>query len=278
MEHLMGRIHATNYLYFKADELDAEGTGHNKPLYITVRCKDCIIGKVLVDNGSTLNVLPKHILKEMSIDEPHMKPSTMMARAYDGSPRPIIGTIEVELYVGPQMFLVTLQVMDIHHSYSMLLGRPWIHAAGAVASSLHQCLKYIMNGMLVTVKAEETVSMIKNVAVPIIEADDCKDNNIHAFEIMNTDWVPENTVLRRLRILEAARMATQCFLERGIPFQYNPIVGVPEGVDPAKMTCADQRFGLGYKPNKVNHRWAVGRRRERRIARIEEREPEEEKL
>jgi len=62
------------------------------------------------------------------------------------------------------MFLVTLQVMDIHHSYSMLLGRLWIHAAGAVTSSLHQCLKYIMNGMLVIVKAEETVYMIKNVA------------------------------------------------------------------------------------------------------------------
>jgi hypothetical protein len=57
MEHLVGRIHATNYLYFTADELDAEGTGHNKPLYITVRYKDCIIGKVLVDNGSALNVL-----------------------------------------------------------------------------------------------------------------------------------------------------------------------------------------------------------------------------
>ena len=278
MEHLVGRIHATNYLYFTADELDAEGTGHNKPLYITVRCKDCIIGKVLVNNGSTLNVLPKHILKEMTIDESHMKPSTMMARAYDGSPRPIIGTLEVELYVGPQMFLVTLQVMDIHPSYSMLLGRPWIHAAGAVASSLHQCLKYIINEMLVTVKAEETVSMIKNVSVPFIEADDCKDNNIHTFEIVNTDWVPENTVLRRPRISEAARMATQCFLERGIPFQYNPIAGVPEWVNSAKMTYVDQRFGLGYKPNKEDHRWAAGRRREKRMARIEGRESEEEKL
>ncbi|XP_052304654.1 uncharacterized protein LOC127904525 [Populus trichocarpa] len=101
MEHLVGRIHATNYLYFTADELDAEGTGHNKPLYITVRCKDCLVGKVLIDNGSALNVLPKHMLEEMPIDESHIKPSTMMARAYDGSPRPIIGTLEVELYVGP---------------------------------------------------------------------------------------------------------------------------------------------------------------------------------
>ena len=89
--------------------------------------------------------------------------------------------------MGPQVFLVTLQVMDIHPSYSMLLGRPWIHAAGAVISSPHQCLKYISNGVLVTVKAEETISMVKNVAVPFIEADDCVDGNLHAFEVVNTE-------------------------------------------------------------------------------------------
>ena len=139
--------------------------------------------------------------------------------------------------------------MDIHPSYSMLLGRPWIHAVGAVASSLHQCLKYIMNGMLVIVKAKKTVSMIKNVVVPFIKPDGCKDNNVHAFEIVNTDWVPENTVLRRPRILEAARMASLYFLDHGIPLQYNLIVGIPEGVNPTRMKKANQRFGLGYKPN-----------------------------
>jgi hypothetical protein len=48
----------TNYLYFTADELDVKGIRHNKPLCITTRCKDCLIGKVLVDNGSALNMLP----------------------------------------------------------------------------------------------------------------------------------------------------------------------------------------------------------------------------
>jgi archaellum biogenesis ATPase FlaH len=32
MEHLVARIHAANYLYFTEDELDAKGTGHNKPM------------------------------------------------------------------------------------------------------------------------------------------------------------------------------------------------------------------------------------------------------
>jgi len=36
MEHLVGRIHAANYLYFTEDEMDVKGTGHNKPLYVTI--------------------------------------------------------------------------------------------------------------------------------------------------------------------------------------------------------------------------------------------------
>jgi len=216
-----------------------------------------------------------HILKEMLVDESHMKPSSLMARAYDGSPRQIIGTLEVELYMGPQMFLITLQVMDIYPSYNILLGRTWIHAAGAVASSLHQCLKYIMNGMLITVKAEETVSMIKNMAIPFIEAEDCRDGNIHAFEIMNAERVPEGAVLRKPRIPETAKMAAKYFLKNEASFQCNPETEMPRLI---KLKCANQRFGLGYKPKKDDYKWVTQIKREARMARIEGREPEEEEL
>jgi hypothetical protein len=108
MEHFVGRIQASNYVYFTEDELSPDGTRHNKPLYITVHCRDILIEKVLIDNGSALNVQPMYMLKEMPVDESQMKPSSLMARAYDGSPRQIIGTLEVELYVGSQMFLITL--------------------------------------------------------------------------------------------------------------------------------------------------------------------------
>jgi hypothetical protein len=45
-----------------------------------------------------------------------------------------------------------------------------------------------MNRMLIIVKAEKTVSMIKNVVVSFIEVEDCRDGNIHAFEIMSVEW------------------------------------------------------------------------------------------
>jgi hypothetical protein len=39
--------------------------------------------------------------------------------------------------------------------------------------------------MLVTVKGEETISIIRNIVVPFIKVEYCKDENIHAFKIIN---------------------------------------------------------------------------------------------
>jgi hypothetical protein len=69
-------------MYFTKDELDLDSTQHNKQLYITVWSKDVLICKVLINNGSILNVLPKHMLREISVDESHIRPS-----AYDNSLR-----------------------------------------------------------------------------------------------------------------------------------------------------------------------------------------------
>jgi hypothetical protein len=80
------------------------------------------------------------------------------------------------------------------------------------------------------------------------------------------------------RISGAARRAAQWFLECKISFQHNPVTENLEKVNLIMMKCANQRFGLGYEPKKEDHRWAAGRRRERRMARIQGREPEEEEL
>lgn len=83
---------------------------------------------------------------------------------------------------------------------------------------LHQCLKYIMIRMLMTIKAEETLTMVQNMTIPYIEVEGSKDGNLHAFEIVNTNWVLENSVLRKLVISEATRMTTKYFLRHRFPF------------------------------------------------------------
>jgi len=62
MEYMNCRIQALSYLYFIVDELDPEITGQNKLLYIKIQCIDVLIGNVMVDNDSILNMLPTHML------------------------------------------------------------------------------------------------------------------------------------------------------------------------------------------------------------------------
>src|ERR1051325_3844820 len=47
--------------------------------------------------------------------------------------------------------------MDVQASYRCLLGRPLIHEAGAVTSTLHQKLKFVTNGKLVTISGEQAL-------------------------------------------------------------------------------------------------------------------------
>jgi hypothetical protein len=108
--------------------------------------------------------------------------------------------------------------LDIHPFYNTFLGRPWIHTTRVVAFSLYQWLKYTMKRMLINVKDEKTIFMIKNVVVPFIEAEDCRDKNIYSFKIVNAKWVSKGTMLRKLKVFETVKMAANCFLKHGVSF------------------------------------------------------------
>ena len=65
------------------------------------------------------------------------------------------GEVDIPIKVGTQTFNSTFYVMDIRPLYSCLLGRPWIHNVDVVTSTLHQMLKYPVQGKIITVHGEE---------------------------------------------------------------------------------------------------------------------------
>ena len=67
-ENMVTSILVTNQLTFSDDELPPEGRGHIKALYISVKANDRIVSKVLIDNGSALNVCPLSTLEKLDID------------------------------------------------------------------------------------------------------------------------------------------------------------------------------------------------------------------
>ena len=101
------------------------------------KVKDCTLPKVLIDNGSSLNVMPLSTLMRLLVDRSYMKHTKTVVRAFDGTMREVIRKIEIEVQIGPCTFNVEFQVMDISPSYNCLLERPWIHIVGVVPSILH---------------------------------------------------------------------------------------------------------------------------------------------
>ncbi|XP_069148037.1 uncharacterized protein [Solanum lycopersicum] len=104
--------------------------------------QDKVINKALVDAGSGLNICPLSTLTRLGVDSAKIQTWKMNVRAFDGSQSGTIGEITLDMLIGPVTFPIALQILDIPSSYNLLLGRPWIHMAGAVPSTLHQCLMF----------------------------------------------------------------------------------------------------------------------------------------
>ncbi|RVW18912.1 hypothetical protein CK203_106907 [Vitis vinifera] len=66
--------------------------------------------------------------------------------------REVMGTLMIDLQIGPATFSTLFQVLRIPTSFNLLLGRPWIHVAGAIPSSLHQKVKFIHDGQTLEIE------------------------------------------------------------------------------------------------------------------------------
>lgn len=127
-----------------------------------------IPSRVLVDTGFSLNVLPKN---------------SLIVRAFDGSQRSVIGEVDLPIKIGPYTFFVAFYIMDIYPTYSCLLG--------AVTSTLHRKLKFIVNGKLITIDGEEDILVNQLSSFRYIEVGgEIHKTPFQAFKIVNMIMAP----------------------------------------------------------------------------------------
>ncbi|XP_071905667.1 uncharacterized protein [Coffea arabica] len=135
--HVVEHVLASNQISFSDEDLTAEGIEHNKALYISVRCNGKLLPRVLIDNGSALNICPWNTLVKLGFQEAKLRPSATVIRGFDGAKRESMGEVDLVLEIGLAQFQFICQVMDFSSAYNILLGRPWIHTSGAIPSSLY---------------------------------------------------------------------------------------------------------------------------------------------
>ena len=73
-------------------------------------------------------------------------------RAYDDSTRSMKGTFVALVKTGPIEVVVEFTVLDILVTYALLLGKPWYHVLEGVPSTVHQKMKFLLDGEVITIK------------------------------------------------------------------------------------------------------------------------------
>ena len=126
---------------------------HNKPLYVEAKVNELGVRKALVDNGASVNLMPKNVFDTLPHGQERLILHEVILSGFDSNKSKTMGHIMVDLKVGPIRGPTRFHVLEEETSYHLLLGRPWIHAHSCVPSTLHQCLKANIKGMIVHINA-----------------------------------------------------------------------------------------------------------------------------
>ncbi|XP_052875470.1 uncharacterized protein LOC128280883 [Gossypium arboreum] len=268
LDRLVNNISADNFIFFNDDEIPLGGMGSTKALHITTRCKGYTLPGVLIDNGSALNVLPLSTLKRLPVDSSHMKTCLNVVRAFDGTERNVMGRIELPLQIGPSTYEIDFLVIDIKPSYNCLLGRPWIHSAGAVPSSLHQKLKLITEGRLVTINAEEDIIASVTSNAPYVGTDDeAIECSFRSLELNKSTFVVEGNKVPTPDFPKPQEWDYNRWLGRSLAVERTWKKPTRKGQSTYAHGQRD-RFGLGFKPDARQKKEEQEKKRERRRARL----------
>ena len=137
--------------------------------------------------------------------------------------------------------------MDINPPYSYLLGRPWIHSVGVVPSTLHQKLKFVVEGHLVIVLGEQNILVSCPSSIPYVEvAEESFEIAFQSFEVVSISFV--DSFSGQPCLSDTAVIVARVMLGNG----YEPGMGL--GKDNGGITSLISakgnrgKFGLGYKP------------------------------
>ncbi|RDY05275.1 hypothetical protein CR513_10914, partial [Mucuna pruriens] len=212
-----------------------------------------MIARVLIDNGSSLNVMPKTTLDKLYSTGSQLRTSAVMVKAFDGSKREVMGEITLPIRIGPTTFDITFQVMDIRLAYSYLLGRRWIHRTRAIPSSLHQRVKFIADQQLISVMGEKELMINNSLPSEYIEGDEeALKTSFQSLEIVGTTRVESEEGDSKLS--KASIMVAKVLIRGG--FQHEKGLGKKlEGiVEPMVLPKNLGKYGLGYTGNTTEGR------------------------
>ncbi|KAK3037261.1 hypothetical protein RJ639_029673 [Escallonia herrerae] len=137
-------------------------TPHDDPLVITVRAGNFDVKRVLIDNGSSAEILFYDVFKKMNIPTDRLQ--KMDTPLYGFSNHPVVaeGIIALPVAIGTPPaqanFILDFVVVKVPSAYNAILGRPALNQLQAVVSTYHLKMKFPTEHGIGEVKGDQTIA------------------------------------------------------------------------------------------------------------------------
>ena len=121
---------------------------HDNALVVTLRIEGYDVKRMLVDQGSAVEVMYPHLYKGLNLKPEDLTMYDSPLVSFKGKTVTPIGQIRLPIQTGSDMVEVDFIVVNAYSPYTAIMARPWLHALGVVSSTLHQKVKYPSEGQV----------------------------------------------------------------------------------------------------------------------------------
>ncbi|XP_030934622.1 uncharacterized protein LOC115960066 [Quercus lobata] len=147
-ESKRARMGATPLIGFTEEDKQGTIQPHDDALVVTLIIGGYDMKRVLVDQGSAVEVMYPDLYKGLNLKQEDLSPYDSSLVSFEGKiviPR---GMIRLPVQTDSDVVEVNFIVVDAYSPYPAIVARPWLHALGAVSSTLHQKVKYPSGGQI----------------------------------------------------------------------------------------------------------------------------------
>ena len=119
---------------------------HDDALVVTLRIGGYDVKRVLVDQGSAVEVMYPDLYKGLKLRPEDLTAYDSPLVSFEGKTVTPRGQVRLPIQTGSNVVEVDFIVVDAYSPHTTIVARPWLHALGAVSFTLHQRVKYPSKG------------------------------------------------------------------------------------------------------------------------------------
>ena len=135
---------------------------HDDPLVIHAVVANKTVHWVLIDNGSSADIIFASAFDKMGIGREKLEPVNTHLRGFSGENVLPLGSIQLVLTLGepPCQATTTVRflIVDAPSAYNMLLGRPSLNAIKSIPSAYHMVIKFSTESGVGMVRGDQRVA------------------------------------------------------------------------------------------------------------------------